>query len=156
VKRVVHRVATAQQPSAAYDLLADFSLYPQIAPSVLRVDVFDESDANGLRYFTSAWEVVFRNGTLAWVERDVFDSALKTVTFSQISGDLEQLRGEWSVRENGPGSEVRFEAEFDLGLPGLDAFLEPVAQRALEENVRDLMTGLFADARVEGEGSRCG
>ena len=41
----------------------------------------------------------------------------------------------------------------DLGLPGLESFLEPVAQRALQDNVRELMTRLFESATVEEEAS---
>lgn len=136
---------------ATYDRLSDFAAYPDLAPSVLRVDVFNDLIENGhRRSCQSAWEVTFRNGVLSWEETDEFDRDHRTVSFEQVDGDLEVLRGSWSVREAASGgSEVHFEAEFDLGLPGLEDFLEPVAQRALEDNVRELMTRLFEGAKID-------
>ena len=149
--RQIRQIAfVPETPDVTYARLADFSSYPELAPSVLRVEVSEEIRAGGHRKSCrSAWEVAFRNGILCWTEADVFDYDLRTVAFEQVEGDLEVLRGRWSVVAAKTGSEIHFEAEFDLGLPGLEDFLEPVAQRALENNVRELVTRLFESSTLE-------
>ena len=151
MRRVCLRARVPVTVGATYDRLSDFAVYPDLAPSVLRVRVFDDVLEDGRRRSCrSSWEVTFRNGVLCWEEEDEFDFDRRIVSFQQIEGDLEVLKGSWSVREAASGgSEVCFEAEFDLGLPGLEDFLEPVAQRALEDNVRELMTRLFDAATID-------
>ena len=62
---------------------------------------------------------------------------------------MELFEGSWLVEPAGQGARIAFTARFDLGVPGLAAFLEPVAQRALEENIVELLGSLFADAAPE-------
>lgn len=122
----------------AYRRLADFPAYVQLAPSVLSVKMGQDNA-------TSDWEVTFRDGILRWRERDMYDLAAGVISFSQIDGDMEMFEGRWSVIKTATGSRILFEATFDLGLPGLSDFLEPVAARALEENVVELLSSLFSD-----------
>jgi ribosome-associated toxin RatA of RatAB toxin-antitoxin module len=145
MRTVNERAVIAAPVELVYERLADFASYPGLAPSVLHVRVVDTpDDAAGRRRCLSSWEVTFRDGILRWTELDVFDVEQRTIAFEQTEGDIEIFRGAWIVTPHAGGSEVRFEAELDLGLPGLADFLEPVAKKALEENVRELLTRLFA------------
>jgi hypothetical protein len=102
----------------------------------------------------SAWEVEFRDGLLRWTERDTFLRERLRIEFRQIDGDLEAFSGSWEVARAEEGSTVTFAAVFDLGIPSLAAFLEPVAQAALEENVARMLRGLFgADCAIDVERS---
>jgi ribosome-associated toxin RatA of RatAB toxin-antitoxin module len=101
-----------------------------------------------MRHCQSSWEVKLRNGILRWTEHDEFDPDKLSVTFHQVDGDLAMLEGSWRIRESDGGAELSFNAQFDLGLPGLEDFLEPVAQKALEENIRELITRLFQGAAI--------
>ena len=141
IRTTVHR-----EPAEIYRLLADFRAYPRHMPSVRKVDV---AEGDG-RQCVSSWEVDFRDGILKWTERDVFSPEKLRIEFSQIEGDLDVFSGYWQVASNddGDGGSVVFCARFDLGIPSLAAFLEPVAQKALEENVEKILNGLF------GEGHR--
>lgn len=122
----------------AYRRLADFPAYVDLASSVLAVTM---GDGNA----TSEWEVTFRDGVLRWQEEDIYDPQERLISFSQIDGDMDTFSGGWQVREHPQGARIVFVATFDLGLPGLSDFLEPVAARALEENLVELLSSLFAD-----------
>jgi ribosome-associated toxin RatA of RatAB toxin-antitoxin module len=146
---VVQKAVVHAKPKQVYDQLADFSAYPDLAPSVIQVQVEEISpDEEGRRRCRSAWEVNFRKGILRWVEIDVFDYAIARIDFVQESGDMELLVGGWQIHAHESGSVIEFEAQFDLGLPGLATYLEPVAQRALEDNVREVLTRLFPGATM--------
>jgi ribosome-associated toxin RatA of RatAB toxin-antitoxin module len=148
VRTVYQRAIIPEPATVVYQRLADFRIYPEVAPSVLRIET-RELESDRLKRCRSTWEVKFRSGVLRWVEDDEFDPAAMTVTFHQTEGDLATLEGSWSISECPSGAELRFEAQFDLGLPGLEDFLEPVAQRALEDNIGELITRLFENAVVD-------
>ena len=126
----------------AYRLLSDFDAYPRYMSSVRSVSVRDRSQEGCL----SAWEVEFREGTLKWVERDTFRPAEHRIDFEQIEGDLLVFKGSWQVTPAAEEqSDILFQSVFDLGIPSLAAFLEPVAEDALVENVAKVLRGLFGD-----------
>jgi ribosome-associated toxin RatA of RatAB toxin-antitoxin module len=149
MRRVVQRAVLGAGRSQAYERLADFSTYPELAPSVIKVEVEEiDPDEQGRGRYRSGWEVHFRRGILRWVEIDVFDPEAARIDFVQESGDMEVLTGYWQIHDHEEGAEIEFDAQFDLGLPGLEDYLEPVAQRALEDNVGEVLVRLFPGARV--------
>jgi ribosome-associated toxin RatA of RatAB toxin-antitoxin module len=155
MRTVNERAVVAAPVQLVYERLADFASYPGLAPSVLHVRVeHAPDDEQERRRCLSSWEVTFRDGILRWTEMDVFDPQQRRIAFEQTEGDIEIFRGAWAVAAHPEGSEVRFDAEFDLGLPGLADFLEPVAQRALEENVREILVRLFATDEAQPRGGR--
>jgi ribosome-associated toxin RatA of RatAB toxin-antitoxin module len=139
VREVVLTAVVAQAPRSVYESLADLESYPRHMSSVRKVDVLSRSESTS----TSAWEVEFRNGLLRWTEKDDFDRDRLWISFAQTEGDLEAFSGRWEVSPVDGGCRVRFSAVFDLGIPSLAAFLEPVAQGAIEENVAKVLRGLF-------------
>ena len=139
MREVVLTAVVAREARSVYEALADLEAYPRHMSSVRKVALLDRSEAG----CTSAWEVEFRNGLLRWTEKDDFDRDRLWITFAQIEGDLEAFSGRWEVTPAGPGCRVRFAAAFDLGIPSLAAFLEPVAQDAIEENISKVLGGLF-------------
>ena len=149
MRGVAQRAVLGAEPAEVFDRLADFSAYPELAPSVIQVEVEEiDPDEQGRSRYRSGWEVHFRRGILRWVEIDVFDPESARIDFVQESGDMELLTGYWQIHAHEEGAEIEFDAQFDLGLPGLEDYLEPVAQRALEDNVREVLIRLFPGARV--------
>jgi ribosome-associated toxin RatA of RatAB toxin-antitoxin module len=142
MREVTVEAVVEADPDTVFADLADFPGYVHRAPSVRQV-VMGEGNA------TSSWEVSFRDGILRWVEADVFDPVARTIDFRQTEGDMELFEGSWLVEPAAQGACIVFTARFDLGVPGLATFLEPVAQRALEENIAELLRSLFADAAPE-------
>ena len=109
-------------PDAAFDLISDFKSYPALTDAVVAVDL-KESELPGI---ISTCTVKFRRGLLCWTEQDVLDREAGEIEFHQLEGDFEVFDGYWRVRAVPEGTEVQFEAHFDLGvLPRLEAGLPP-------------------------------
>ncbi|GEM34964.1 SRPBCC family protein [Nocardia neocaledoniensis] len=125
--------------------LKDLDSYPEIADGVQKVEV--RWDADGAAA-TSDWEVKFRDGALRWTERDFFDAEARTYSFTQVAGDLVAFEGRWQVQADGADTVVSFAAEFDLGMPSLAAMLDPIAGRALHDNIEELMTAISSSVSV--------
>ncbi|MFD4457967.1 type II toxin-antitoxin system RatA family toxin [Nocardia sp. NPDC058480] len=125
--------------------LKDLDSYPHIADGVQQVEVTWDADGGAA---TSDWEVRFRDGSLRWTERDLFDTAARTYSFVQVAGDLVAFEGRWEVAADGADAVVSFDADFDLGMPSLAAMLDPIATRALHDNIDELMTAISASVAV--------
>ena len=134
---------TAAVPGSAPDdvfaAVADFAAYPQHTDTVREVVVKPVADGA----VESFWEVNFRNGILAWTERDAVDVSARRIDFEQVDGDFVLFAGTWAVDPDGDGSTVRFTASFDLGMPSLAPMIDPIAERTLVDNVRAILSGLL-------------
>jgi Polyketide cyclase / dehydrase and lipid transport len=101
---------------------------------------------------TSHWETRFRAGILRWSQRDVLDAETRTMAFALSEGDAETLEGEWRIEPAETpqaGCLIHFSCDFDLGIPSLSEFLDPVAVRLLRETVEAQLTDIFGpDLRV--------
>ncbi len=146
MRKFVFSARVEETPDVVYGRLADFGRYPEFAPSVIGVDLHGASEAEGADSCRSTWEVTFRNGVMRWTEIDHFHRDRLAIEFEQEEGDLALLRGRWLVEPDGADARIDFELEFDLGLPGLETYLEPVAERALLENMQEIVRHLFASA----------
>lgn len=126
----------------AYARLSDFSRYPEFSEAVRSVTLLEErSDAT-----VSSWEANFRQGILQWVEEDRFDRANNTIHFNQTEGDVDYFAGTWQVMPDQDNCQIHFAAAIDLGIPTMADILEPIAERALRENIRSIIAGLFPSA----------
>jgi ribosome-associated toxin RatA of RatAB toxin-antitoxin module len=154
--RHVEIVARARGLSASeiYALLADFPRYPEFCRAVRSVKVMTAEDGRAI----SAWEVSFRSGVLRWTEENEFSADQHTVRFRQIEGDVEYFAGEWSVSQHSQECVVRFVCDFDMGIPGLNDILEPIAELALRDHARSILTGLIPSIEVvsTSDGSKVG
>lgn len=134
---------TAVAPDEAYRRLADYASYPAQTATVRSVELFGR---DGTAY--STWRVDFRGGVLCWTERDESNAGDRTLSFSQVDGDLDRFDGGWTVRPYAEGSALVFTAELDLGIPSLAPLVDPIAKDALEANIVTILRGLFADVSV--------
>ncbi|AZC26524.1 SRPBCC family protein [Pseudomonas sessilinigenes] len=144
-KVLIHTHLPDCEADAVFTALHDFSAYPEYCQSVRAVQVQPLDDHQAL----SAWEVNFQNGILKWQERDRFDPEQRRIQFEQFEGDIEHFSGCWQVCPKNHGSLLIFEAQFDLGIPMLADMLDPIAQQAIEENIRSIIHGLFFVRRTE-------
>ena len=127
-------------PAEAYRRLSDFARYPDMTDTVRQV-VVEEPAADGS--VVSTWTVKFRSGLLNWTERDVLDPVERTITFTQLRGDFHTFEGDWRLSAAEPGgTEITFDATFDLGMASLEAILDPIAEAALRENILVIVQGL--------------
>ncbi len=137
----VTAVVPGARPDEVFAAVADFAAYPRHTDAVRDVVV---RPAGGV--VESDWEVNFRNGILAWTERDAVDPSARKIAFEQLDGDFAVFSGSWTVEPDGDGAVVRFEATFDLGMPSLAPMVDPIAERALVENIRAILGGLLGPA----------
>ena len=129
---------------SVYELLSDFNNYQKYAEAVNRVEITNQSRD----FCESRWEVRFRDGLLRWNENDRFYPGDHRIEFYQTQGDLEVFEGWWQVVSMADSqSQLDFVATLDLGLPQLEAMLEPIAEEALGENITSIVQGLFPDAK---------
>lgn len=92
----------------------------------------------------SHWEVQYRNGVLRWSQHDAYDRPARTLRFTRRDGDPAELDGAWRVEPaDGGGSRITFSCDFDLGIPSLGAFIDPLAGRILRETVAQQLQEAF-------------
>jgi len=130
--------------NAAYETLADFERYPELCDAVRNVAITEVSD----NLTVSQWEVNFRAGLLRWTEEDTFDPGALSITFRQLEGDIAVFDGSWECLDAAQGCEIVFSARLDMGIPSLADALEPIAVRALIDNVVSIVRGLFGSAEL--------
>jgi uncharacterized membrane protein len=139
------RLQVPQKPASdVYATLADFERYPELSDAVRSVAVTKVSD----NVTVSSWEVTFRAGLLRWTEEDTFDLAALSITFRQLEGDIAVFDGSWRCVNAVQGSEIVFFARLDMGIPSLADALEPIAVRALTDNIVSIVRGLVGDAEL--------
>ena len=143
MRTVLLRLHVPDKPASdVYQTLADFERYPELSDAVRSVTVTEVSE----NHTVSAWEVTFRAGLLRWTEEDTFDPAARTITFHQLQGDAAVFDGSWHCADAGPGSQIVFSARLDMGIPSLADALEPIAVRALTDNIVSIVRGLVGHA----------
>jgi ribosome-associated toxin RatA of RatAB toxin-antitoxin module len=135
-------------PDGGYAQVKQFDRYPELVPVVRAVSVHPQSADEE----TSDWEVYFRNGILRWTESDRFDPAHLTISFTQLDGDFDTFSGSWEIAATPAGCVVRFDADFDFGIPSLAGIIDPVAERVIKETIARVVIGLFdGNGRVVGD-----
>ena len=118
-----------------------FEAYAALTDAVQGVEVRPTDDGD----LESTWSVSFRNGLLRWTERDVIDPTARTIAFDQTEGDFDDFHGSWQVEEAQDDVVVWFRAGFDLGIPSLAPIIDPIAERALRENMQTILRGLTGE-----------
>jgi len=122
-----------------FPLLCDMRQYPNYSDRVVSLEI--EPGANGS--MVSKWVVKLGPGTATWTQRDDFEPETRTIRFQGLAGDIDSFTGAWTVRDNGAGSLLHFTCDFDIGLPGLGALIEPRIARLLSDNIRLIFNGMF-------------
>ena len=139
------RLYVSHKPaSEVYAALADFGRYPELCDAVKTVAVTEVSENRTV----SSWEVTFRAGLLRWTEEDTLDPGTRSITFRQLEGDIAVFDGSWECVDAAAGSEIVFSARLDMGIPSLADALEPIAVRALTDNIVSIVRGLIGHAEL--------
>lgn len=134
-----------RDPDDVYLALCDFGAYPDLCSAVRSIRV----ESTSLDEAISSWEVNFQTGILKWTERDCFYRDRREIAFQQIAGDIDHFSGCWRVLAHAEGTMITFDAQFDLGIPMLADMLDPVAKKAIEDNIDSIIRGLFLSVRAE-------
>jgi len=136
----IHALLPDTDAGTVFDRLVEFERYPDLVDVVRAVTVLS---APGDDPMVSSWEVLFRNGILAWTEADRLRRDALTIEFEQTDGDFDEFRGSWVLEPRGTGVALAFRAAFDFGVPSLASIIDPVAERVLTETIQLVVRGLF-------------
>lgn len=131
-----------------FDAVIRWEKYPELAPHVNTVEVHATLPDPGA---ASSWELHFRSGLLRWTEHDTFLRDRLEIRFEQSAGDFDSFTGVWSLVQEGADVSVRFDADFDFGIPSLEGILDPIAERVIKETVAWALTGLFPRTELSGD-----
>ncbi len=127
-----------------WEAVLDIERYSDSMENVRWVKILERDGATLRR---SAWSIVLKGSILEWQEEDRIDPEAHTVRFQQLSGDLAEFDGEWNLEELEPGlTRVTFDVSFEIGIPLLAEMLNPVAQRSLGENCKEMLAGVEREA----------
>ena len=83
---------------------------------------------------------------MQWVEEDRLDPEAGTIVFELIKGSLKHFSGSWAVADADGGTDVRFLCDFAVGMPAMATFIDPLAERAIRDNIKEILEGLFGAA----------
>lgn len=118
----------------------DIERYPALMTNVVSV-VIEEWEEPTIR--RTEWAMIIKGATLVWRDREWLHHDDHRVVFSQVSGDLESFEGAWIVeRKDVALTRVRLTISFEIGIPLLAAMLNPIAQRALNDNCVEMLKGV--------------
>jgi ribosome-associated toxin RatA of RatAB toxin-antitoxin module len=135
---------TGRSAREVFSLLSDLEKYPSLGTAVRSLTVSREGGRT-----VSSWEVDFHGGVMRWKEEDVFLPDECTLRFRQIDGDMDSFTGEWRITDTDEGCVVDFRADFDLGVSGLSAILEPIAEQALRDNTRSILSAMVGAETIK-------
>lgn len=100
----------------------------------------------------SHWDVTFQKGILHWSQREELDEVERTMRFAQTEGDADVLEGAWRITDVEQGCRIHFSCDFDLGIPTLSRFVDPLATRILRETVTEQLREIFGPQLVFEDG----
>lgn len=127
-----------------WEAVVDVERYPVSMANVRWVKILAH-DTPETRH--TSWSVVLKGSILEWENHEDLDHVNRRFQSTQLRGDMEVFNGYWQLTEVGPEvTDVRLEMEFEIGIPLLADMLNPVAERALRENCRDMLLGVEREA----------
>lgn len=129
-----------------WDAVVDIEKYPDTMANVRWVKLLEypgtEPDTR-----RSAWSIVLKGSILEWQDDEVLDHEAHELRFKQVSGDMEIFEGAWTLTELADDlTLVRLAITFEIGIPLLADMLNPVAERSLRENSREMLMGVEREA----------
>ena len=127
----------------AWAAVLDIERYPAVMSSVRWTKII-AADPPAFRH--TAWSIVLKGSILEWEEHEHIDRDARTISFEQVSGDMDVFTGSWSLTEVDGGTRVQLVIEFEIGIPLLADMLNPVAERSLRDNCRDMLMGVEREA----------
>lgn len=129
-----------------WEAVLDIERYPELMTNVVSAKIEAWETPTTRR---AHWAMIIKGATLVWADRELIDHDQHTVNFHQVSGDLERFEGAWEITaREAELTRARLTISFEIGIPLLAGMLNPVAQRALYGNAKEMLEGVEARVRV--------
>jgi len=126
-----------------WELVNDVESYPRFMEHVRSLKVMER----GQTHRVSAWEVDCKGFIMRWTEREEIDEHAHRIDYRQIEGDLAVFEGSWQLEPLAvDSSRANLSVQFEIGIPMLSEMLNPVAQRAIQDNSQKMLASLALQA----------
>lgn len=110
--------------------------YPLLVEHILEVNRRDDGAAQ--------WCALLNGSRVSWVQRERGQPP-RSLVFEQVRGDLDRLRGRWTLRPRPAGVWLGLDVEFSLGLDGLAPLFDPIWEQSFQAHA-DAVVGALARA----------
>ena len=128
-----------------WDVVNDVEAYPRLMDHVQSLKVIERGPAHRL----TEWVCELKGCVMRWVEREELDDARHRIEYRQVEGELAAFEGHWQLEPLPDGStRVSLSVFFDIGIPMLSEMLNPVAERAIRDNSRNMLLSLASQAQT--------
>ncbi|HEX4097378.1 MAG TPA: SRPBCC family protein [Caulobacteraceae bacterium] len=121
------------RPEQLFDLIADVEAYPQFLPWVTSLRAWNRADlGEGMRSLDAEAKVGFAIVRETFGTRVKLDERGRTIEVGLLYGPFKRLRNLWRFVEDGKGTRVEFEIDFEFKSRLLDALLAANLRHAAE------------------------
>lgn len=83
-----------------------------------------------------------------WRQQDIWNDAEHSCVFTQLSGDYDQLQGEWRFSTEGEGTRFDSRLDYEYVVPGLGPLIKKVVHNIVIKN----MNGVLGAIKKRAEG----
>jgi ribosome-associated toxin RatA of RatAB toxin-antitoxin module len=134
VREIIHR-----DVHTIWERICDVESYPEFMEPVLSIEKLETIGNSDV----VKWEVRLKGSILRWTESETRSEDRYRIDFVQVDGDLERFCGFWQLSEiTSDQTEAVLYLEFEIGISMLREMLNPVAERALRDNLRLMLRSL--------------
>jgi len=131
-----------------FGVAKDVERFPEFMPDVKRVETLERRGGLVVSEWTAAVSEFGR--TIRWVEEDVWDDEKRTCEFRCVRGDWQVYQGVWCFREDGGGTRMTLDLEYDLNVPLIGPLIKSIISKLVEKNAQQMLAAIGARAAEIG------
>lgn len=121
----------------SYEVICNPDNYPQMFPVIDSVQVLERK----IQGAKTSWVMDVEGLKFKWDQLDEYCWADRTLSFSQIEGDMLKFEGKWSFSKLPEGTRVSLYLDFDPGIPMLTGLFHFILMKKVHEVVSELLKG---------------
>jgi ribosome-associated toxin RatA of RatAB toxin-antitoxin module len=126
-----------------WDVVNDVESYPRLMEHVHSLRIVERGDG----YRLLEWVVELKGCVMRWIEREDLLPDRHRIEYRQLEGELAEFEGFWQLEPLGESAtRVTLSVRFEIGIPMLSEMLNPVAERAIRDNSRNMLMSLASEA----------
>ena len=126
-----------------WEVVNDVEAYPRLMEHVHELRIVERGD----NYRLLEWVVELKGCVMRWIEREDLQPDRYRIEYRQIEGELAEFDGFWQLEPRGDSmTNVILTVHFEIGIPMLAEMLNPVAERAIRDNSRNMLLSLATEA----------
>ena len=132
-----------------WDVVNDVESYPRLMEHVHSLRIVER----GEDYRLLEWEVELKGCVMRWIAREDLHPDRYRIEYRQLEGELAEFEGFWQLEPLADSlTRVVLSVRFEIGIPMLSEMLNPVAERAIRDNSRNMLLSLATEAAPDVAG----